>query len=139
MGVLLEQYKARGFKVYQPRPDRLKYLYELTENDLRQLPTGEFETSFGARQPVQMGDYLAMPCPDRAPTEIYMMPRIVVQSCYKLVHPLTQADMLGLCRERILAQGQLVKKQKVGLARPGRKGERISTCLGNRVTSEVVV
>merc|ERR1712217_283871 len=60
-----------GFKQYQPSPNSLRYVYAVTTEDAMLVPSG-FRSSWGVVQPLQSGDFLAMPYP--AANEIYLMP-----------------------------------------------------------------
>eukprot|EP00401_Gymnodinium_catenatum_P038045 CAMPEP_0117473482 /NCGR_PEP_ID=MMETSP0784-20121206/8794_1 /TAXON_ID=39447 /ORGANISM="" /LENGTH=722 /DNA_ID=CAMNT_0005267683 /DNA_START=57 /DNA_END=2225 /DNA_ORIENTATION=- len=75
---------AQGFKKYLPREDSLRYVYKVTADDLDHVPTGFFVASWGALQPVEEGDCLAMPAPVSRATEVYVMPSEVL-SAYGLV------------------------------------------------------
>merc|ERR1712150_353241 len=76
-----QELKARGFLMYKPKPGMYKWVYRVTADDLGLLPGGCFVSSWGAKQPVKQGDFLAMPAHEDCAKEIYLMPSDVL-SCY---------------------------------------------------------
>jgi len=143
----------QGFRQYKPKPN-LKWTYTVTEEDAALVPTGWFHAAWGALQPLQAGDCLAMPAPEERACEIYLMPMEVL-TCHREVDQFrastapgppgsvakhcSQQDMLDNFRERILQRGRLMHKTKPGMLRPGRRGDRVVTYVGGRVISDVVI
>lgn len=70
-----EQLISKGFKLYKPRLDACRWAYEVTEEDIRQMPTSSFQSPWDASvlQPLRHGDILGMPAPEDKATEIYWM------------------------------------------------------------------
>jgi len=145
------QQRAQGFKLFSPNPKVKRWMYKLTEEDIRRhLSTGYFQSSWGAMQPVKAGDYLAMP---PAEDEIYLMPPEILPNYVRWVdgptrsknrshsgkHFLTQTDIMEIFGWRIQMSGTLMIKTGVVIARCGVKGETISTCIQGRVISNTVV
>jgi len=147
--------RSQGFRQHWPSPGIRRQFYEIAAEDLELVPRQAFLASWGAPQPLQEGDFLAVPAPAELASEIYLMPRAMI-CCYApceadespapeapagLEPPphRTQQEMLELFRPRILERGRLMRKVKPALIRPGRRGECIATCVGGRVISEVVI
>jgi hypothetical protein len=139
----VKQLTERGFQMHKPRPDQLRWVYELTAEDLKRVPTGRFKTMFGAIQSLKPGDCLAMPAPEKRATELYYMPDETVQS-YEDVGPhcnhiYDQSEMLSLFKQPIMAEGKLMYKSMPALIRKATRGECVETCVNGRITSELIV
>jgi len=136
---------VQGFKLYRPKPT-LRWTYMVTCEDASLIPTRWFHAAWGALQPVQEGDCLAMPAPEDRATEVYLMP-VEVLTCYEEVsdgiqHPgdhLTQQEMLDIFSERIRDHGSRMRKAKPGMMRPGVRGDRVVTYVNGQVISDVVI
>jgi len=142
----VRQLIAKGYKLYQPNPNSQKMIYTLTAVDKdNHLPTGVFTSSWGALQPVQEGDSLAMPHPDHK--EIYLMPPEVV-ACYEPVsnenrrartplennrRHLSQREMLVSFESRVRKEGIVMRKTTPALARKADINEVIAITKGRRV------
>jgi len=131
-----EELRASGFKSYRPRRNKSIWVYQITAEDRQLVPTGGFISAWGALQPLQAGDYLAMPAPEDRATEVYLMPSTSLGQYAALA---SQQDMLREFAPRIMKSGKLLKKVKIGMARPARRGETVVTRVGDRVTSTVTV
>lgn len=136
---------VQGFKLYRPLPN-LRWTYMVTSEDASLIPTRWFHSAWGALQPVQEGDHLAMPAPEDRATEVYLMPAEVL-TCYEEasdsiqrpgVH-LTQKEMLDFFSESIQEKGILMRKAKPGMLRPGVRGDRVVTYVNGQVISDVVI
>jgi len=137
----------KGFKHYRPKPNK-KWTYAVKMEDMERIPTGCFRSSWGTMQPVQAGDFLAMP---ESANEIYLMPKEVL-TCYREAgsmptstpRPSTpqhrpQEEMVRIFTDRIRARGRIAVKAKPGMLRPGRRGERVVTYVDGRVISDTVI
>lgn len=66
---------SQGFRQYTRRPEcSQRFLYKIVKDDLKAIPTGFFESQWGALQPVHEGDYLAMMAPAEKATDIWVAP-----------------------------------------------------------------
>lgn len=139
------------FRLHKPKPGIQKWIYKVTAADLELVPTGCFEAAWGAMQPLREGDFLAMPAPEERATEVYLMDPDCV-SCYapsdtatavdtreQPVNHRTQPEMLTLFKEHIIRHGRLMYKVEPCMSRPGKRGERVVTCVTGRITSDVVI
>lgn len=77
-----KQLTELGFKKFWPQPNLLKWMYSLKREDIEELPSLDFKTSWGAIQRITQGDFLAMPYPAAKANEIYIIPGDVVASTY---------------------------------------------------------
>jgi hypothetical protein len=70
-----EQLISKGFKLYQPREDGFRWAYEVTEEDMKRMPTNCFQSAWdpSVLQPLRPGDILGMPAPEDKAFEIYWM------------------------------------------------------------------
>jgi hypothetical protein len=77
-----EQLIKKGFKLYRPRGDSCRWAYEVTEEDMKHIPTNCFQSAWdeSVLQPLRTGDILGMPAPESKATEIYWMPRHALTS-----------------------------------------------------------
>jgi hypothetical protein len=151
-----KQLMARGFRLHKPNRRMKRFVYQLEEHDMRLLPTSSFVSGWGATQPVKAGDFLAMPAPQA--DEIYLMPAATISAYVECglnddaetiekmeaASPntgdgLTQEEMIERFQERIQLQGRLMTKSTPTPIRPGKKGERVTTCVNGRVTAELVI
>jgi hypothetical protein len=88
---------SKGFKLYRPRLDACRWVYEVTEEDMKRMPASCFQSPWdpSVLQPLRAGDILGMPAPEDKATEIYWTPR----ADYTQADPPSLADRLrqGTC------------------------------------------
>jgi hypothetical protein len=73
----------QGYNLHYPKLV-LKWLYRIQDKDLYSLDSRKLQTSWGALQTIVSGDYLALPYPEANASEIYIIPKVVVDSAYVL-------------------------------------------------------
>jgi len=146
--------RSQGFARYKPKPHIRRHVYRLGAEDLKLVPTRCFLSSWGAPQPVQEGDFLAMPAPAEHASEVYLMPSDCV-SCYvecaeddpgspsgpahKPRYHRTQQEVVEFFKPRILEGGRALRKMMPALIRPGKLGERVVTCIDGRVICDMTI
>lgn len=77
--------ERRGGRVGHDLPDRQQFFAAPSSRasaDVEQLPSRNFQTTWGAIQLIKLGDHLVMQYPDAKSAEIYLMPNDVVEGGY---------------------------------------------------------
>lgn len=141
--------RQKGYRLYRPNPEMLRWVYTLTREDVEtHLSTGYFFASWGALQPVQVGDSLALPHP--AGDEVYLYPPEALtsleevdvntrQKVFKNRRHLLQPEMVAVFKPRMREFGKVMRSKEPVLIRPGIIGERIVTCINGRSVYDTMV
>jgi len=112
-----------GFKLAFPKMLNL-WAKETTAEDMNHVCGGKYETSFGTRQRLQVGDFMfaQQPLDADAPTEIFSMTAAEKESLYAdKEKDRSQDEMLKHYRDYIKEKGQRMYKTQPSVIRRGKK------------------
>lgn len=132
--------RERSFRSYS-RKGELR-IYQVTEEDLKNVPGGQFEVSFSSiPQSLRPGDYLVTVCPEM--DEIYMSRHAnIYNDDGQLSHGCgvrTQEEMCSHFLPILKEKGHTIAKSGRRLARLAKRGEEVETIVNGEVMAKHVV